>query len=191
MELVNEARIIEAILFLENEPLDIATITRLSKLSRDVVMDALAAIRDLYNAPGHGVELIELGGGYCFAPKSDLWEFLKDRYGKKSENKLSRAALETLAIIAYSQPITRTEIENIRGVSADGMIKLLLSKEIIKEVGKKEAPGKPIQYGTTKEFLKQFRLKSIADLPKLDELDSEKFRLEEDEQEQDAGPEEQ
>ncbi len=180
MELTNEARIIEAVLFLESEPLDINTISRYSRLSREVVESAIPVLKALYDSPSHGLELIELGGGYCFSPKADLWEFLKDRYGKKSENKLSRAALETLAIIAYSQPITRTEIENIRGVSADGMIKLLLSREIIKEVGKKDAPGRPIQYGTTKEFLKQFRLKSIADLPKLDEIDSEKFRQEED-----------
>jgi segregation and condensation protein B len=182
MELMNEARIVEAVLFLENEPLDIGTIARFSKLSRDVVEGALSTLKELYNAASHGMELVEMGGGYCFTPKADLWEFLKDRYGKKSENKLSRAALETLAIIAYSQPITRSEIESIRGVSADGMIKLLLNKEIIKEVGKKESPGRPIQYGTTKEFLKQFRLKSIADLPKLDELDSEKFKQDEDTQ---------
>jgi segregation and condensation protein B len=187
MDLVNEARIIEAILFLENEPLDIQSISRLSKLSRDVVITALSLIRDAYAGAEHGIELVEIGGGFSFSPKADLWGFLKDRYGKKNENKLSRAALETLAIIAYSQPITRSEIESIRGVSADGMIKLLLGKEIIKEVGKKDAPGRPLQYGTTKEFLKQFRLKSIADLPKLDELDSEKFRLEEEGQGPDAG----
>jgi segregation and condensation protein B len=176
MELINEARIVEAVLYLENEPLDINTISRITKLSREVVVSSLDIIKNHYEDGNHGMELVELGGGYFFSPKSDLWEFLWERYGKKNENKLSRAALETLAIIAYSQPITKSEIENIRGVSADGMIKLLLSKEIVKEVGKKDAPGRPIQYGTTKEFLKQFRLKSIADLPKLDEIDSEKFR---------------
>jgi segregation and condensation protein B len=87
--------------------------------------------------------------------------------------------METLSIIAYSQPITRQEIESIRGVSADGMIKLLLARNMIKEVGKKEAPGRPVQYGTTKEFLKLFRLASIADLPKMDELDQERFEPEE------------
>ena len=116
-----------------------------------------------------------LGGGYIFAPKKDLWEFLKARYGKKNENRLSRAALETLSIIAYSQPITRGEIENIRGVAADNMIRLLLSRTLIREAGKKDAPGKPIQYGTTREFLKLFRLASIADLPKLEEGDRERF----------------
>jgi hypothetical protein len=118
---------------------------------------------------------VQSGGGWILAPKVELWEVLKDRYGKKADSRLSRAALETLSIIAYSQPITRAEIESLRGVSADGMVHFLLEKELIKEVGKKEAPGRPVQYGTTKEFLKYFRLGSIADLPKLDELDRERF----------------
>ena len=86
--------------------------------------------------------------------------------------------METLSIIAYSQPITRAEIEAIRGVSADNMIRFLMEKEFIKEVGKKAAPGRPVQFGTTKDFLKFFRLNSIADLPKLDELERERFELE-------------
>ena len=85
--------------------------------------------------------------------------------------------METLSIIAYSQPITRGEIEAIRGVSADNMIRLLAERNLIKEVGKKDIPGKPSQYGTTKDFLKFFRLNSIADLPKLDETESERFEL--------------
>ena len=85
--------------------------------------------------------------------------------------------METLSIIAYSQPITKGEIEAIRGVSADNMIRLLIERSLVKEVGKKDIPGKPIQYGTTKEFLKFFRLNSIADLPKLDETESERFEL--------------
>ena len=130
-----------------------------------------------YASPSRGLEPIKSGGGWILAPKAELWEVLKERYGKKNENRLSRAAIETLSIIAYSQPITRSEVEAIRGVSADGMVRFLLEKEFIKEVGKKEAPGRPVQYGTTKEFLKYFRLGSIADLPKLDELESERFGL--------------
>ena len=85
--------------------------------------------------------------------------------------------METLAIIAYSQPITRAEIEALRGVSADNMIRILLERNLIKEVGKKDVPGKPVQFGTTKDFLRLFRLNSIADLPKLDETESERFEL--------------
>ncbi len=177
MELEKEKALIEAILFLESEPLGLASLARLSGLSKDVVIQVTDQIQEDYAAESHGIELVEIGGGFLFAPKKDLWEYLKERYGKKSDSRLSKAALETLSIIAYSQPITKGEIESIRGVAADNMIKLLLSKELIREVGKKDAPGRPIQYGTTKEFLKYFRLNSIAELPKLDDLDKDKFEL--------------
>lgn len=83
--------------------------------------------------------------------------------------------METLSVIAYSQPITRAEIESLRGVNPDGMMRLLLSRELVREVGKKDAPGRPIQYGTTRHFLKLFRLSSIAELPKLSDTDQERF----------------
>ncbi len=177
MKLAKEAAFIEAILFLDSEPLDSKTIAKISGFSNDVVIRVIDNLKEKYSGDDHGIELVEIGGGYLLSPKTEFWEYLKDRYGKRNENRLSRAALETLSIIAYSQPITKGEMENIRGVSADGMIKLLLSRNLIKTVGKKETPGKPVQYGTTKEFLKVFRLKSIADLPKLTELDEDRFEL--------------
>ncbi len=175
MELEQATGLVEAVLFLENEPIDLPTLVRITGLPRAAVAQAIERLRVRNAGPDHGIEIIELGGGYTFSPKKVFWERLKQRYGRKTEGKLSRAALETLSIIAYAQPVTRQEIESIRGVSADGMIKLLMSKNIIKEVGKKDAPGKPIQFGTTKDFLTMFRLASITDLPKMDELDKEKF----------------
>lgn len=85
--------------------------------------------------------------------------------------------METLSIIAYSQPLTKTEVENLRGVSADNMIRLLMKKGFIVDVGKKDVPGKPLLYGTTKEFLKVFKLNSIADLPKLNDQEKDRFEL--------------
>jgi len=175
VQLEKEVALIETVLFLEAEPMDEAALARATDLAPEVVALALEALREEYATPVHGLEPVQSGGGWILAPKVELWEVLKDRYGKKADSRLSRAALETLSIIAYSQPITRAEIESLRGVSADGMVHFLLEKELIKEVGKKEAPGRPVQYGTTKEFLKYFRLGSIADLPKLDELDRERF----------------
>lgn len=177
MNLEQETALIESILFLETEPLDIKALSKISSLSNDVILETLKILKDKYNNPSCGIDCIELSGGYMLIPKHYLWENLRERYGKKNDNRLSKAALETLAIIAYSQPITKGEIESLRGVAADGMIKLLLSKNIIKEVGKKDVPGKPIQYGTTKDFLKLFRLNSIADLPKLDDLEKDRFEL--------------
>jgi segregation and condensation protein B len=181
MKLVREAALVEAVLFLENEPVTIEQIARYSGLAKDVVRQALEQLKETYADDSHGLEPVEISGGIQLIPKGELWDYLKERYGKRNENRLSKAALETLSIIAYSQPITRAEVDNIRGVSTTGMIKQLLDRGLIKQVGKKDVPGKPVQYGTTREFLRLFRLSSISDLPKLDDLDKERFELESDE----------
>jgi len=181
VNLDTEIALVEAILFLEAEPVDLGSLQRITQLPREVVLDALGQLRENLRTPDHGLELIEIAEGYALAPKQDLAPALRDRYGKKNDAKLSRAAMETLSIIAYSQPITRAEIENLRGVNADGMMRVLLGRNLIREVGRKDSPGKPIQYGTTKEFLKLFRLSTIADLPKLDEADRKRFARDEEE----------
>jgi segregation and condensation protein B len=178
MELSKEAALIEAVLLLENDPVELKKIASITGLAAEAVEEALSQLRSALEADGHGLDIVEIGGGFSFAPRKAFWEQLRERYGKSAENRLSKAALETLAIIAYSQPITRAEVESIRGVSADGMMKLLLSKSFIREVGKKDVPGKPVQYGTTREFLKAFRLATISDLPKLDGLERERFEQE-------------
>jgi segregation and condensation protein B len=181
VNLETEAALIEAILYLESEPVDLRSLQRISGLPREVVLDALTQLRETLSTPEHGLELTEIADGYTLSPKEELAPALRDRYGKKNDARLSRAAMETLSIIAYSQPITRGEIENLRGVNADGMMRLLLSRDLVKEVGRKDAPGRPVQYGTTREFLKLFRLSSIADLPRLDEADQKKFARDEEE----------
>ena len=177
LELIKETALIEAILYLEGEPLDEAGLSRISGLSREVLEKALENLDARYKLEDSGLELSRIGGGITISPKKEYWDKLREKYGKKNESRLSRAAMETLAIIAYSQPVTRSEVESIRGVQADNMIRLLLEKELIREMGKKDVPGKPVQYGTTREFLKIFRLGSIADLPKLDESEAERFEL--------------
>jgi len=172
-----ETALIEAILYLDTEPLDEAALSRISGLSHEVTVAVLEHLTERYAGQSHGIELTRISGGWVLSPKRDLWESLKDRYGKRNDNRLSRAAMETLSIIAYSQPITRGEIEAIRGVSADNMIRLLIERSLIKEVGKKDVPGKPVQYGTTRDFLKLFRLDSIADLPKLNDTENDRFEL--------------
>jgi segregation and condensation protein B len=176
--LEKETALVEAILYLETDPLDEAAISRISGLQRETVREALDMLSLRFGAQESGMEISCIGGGFMISPKREYWEILKDRYGRKNEAKISRAAMETLSIIAYSQPITRTEIEAIRGVSADNMIRLLFEKGLIREAGKKDVPGKPVQYGTTKEFLNLFRLNSIAELPKLSDSDLDRFELE-------------
>ena len=177
MDFNKETALVEAVLFLESEPLSVKMISNKSQLSEEVVEQCLEKLKERYNSEDSGVELVMITGGWCLAPKKEYWDVLKELYGSKREGHLSKSAMETLAIIAYSQPITRAEIESIRGVGVDNMVRLLLDRNLIKEVGKKEAPGRPILFGTTKEFLKLFRLNSISELPKLDEDDEERFEL--------------
>ena len=177
MELEKETALIETILFLESEPVSERSLANISQLSSEVVKKCIDALKERLAEKSSGIELQMITGGWSLVPTKELWQALRERYGSKSEGKLSRSAMETLSIIAYSQPITRGEIEAIRGVSADNMIRLLSERNLIKEVGKKDVPGKPVLFGTTKEFLKFFRLNSISELPKLDEDEAERFEL--------------
>ena len=177
MEFNKESALCEAILFLESEPLTVRALSNKAQLSEEVVEKCIELLKDKYAEENSGIELVMITGGWCLAPKKEYWEVLKEFYGSKREGRLSKSAMETLAIVAYSQPITRAEIESIRGVSVDNMIRLLLERNLIKEVGKKEAPGHPTLFGTTKDFLRLFRLNSISELPKLDEDEQERFEL--------------
>ncbi|MDR1900608.1 MAG: SMC-Scp complex subunit ScpB [Treponema sp.] len=175
---MKDAALLEAILYLEADPVDEGALVRISGLSRERVTPALEALEERYGREESALELSRIGGGIIISPKKEYWENLKDRYGRKNESRLSRAAMETLSIIAYSQPITRIEIEHIRGVLHDAMIPLLVEKGLIRELGKKDVPGKPTLYGTTREFLRAFHLNSIADLPKLNDSESDRFEKE-------------
>ncbi len=177
VNLDKESGLVEAVLFLESEPVTVEVLSNISQLAPDVVEECLDMLKEKYSSENSGVELVMITGGWALTPKKEFWDVLKEKYGNKNEGRLSRSALETLTIIAYKQPITRAEIENIRGVPPDNMIRTLVERQFIKDVGKKDAPGRPTQFGTTKEFLKFFRLNSIADLPKLDEKQEEKFIL--------------
>ena len=154
MELKKETALVETILFLGSEPVTEKAISTISQLSIEVVQKCIENLKEKYNDEATGIELAMITGGWTLVPKTVYWEQLKERYGEKNSGKLSKSAIETLSIIAYSQPVTRGEIESIRGVSADNMIRLLLDRNLIKEVGRKDVPGRPIQFGTTKEFLK-------------------------------------
>ena len=177
MEFNKETALVETILFLESEPLTVKVLSNKAQLSEEVVDECIEKLQEKYASEDSGIELVMITGGWCLSPKKEYWDVLKEFYGSKREGRLSKSAMETLSIIAYSQPITRAEIESIRGVSVDNMIRLLIERNLIKEVGKKEVPGRPTLFGTTKEFLKLFRLNSISELPKLDEEEEDRFEL--------------
>ncbi len=175
MNLSESARLIEAILYLENEPLSVERISKMTGLTQLEVSESLSEISECYYSYNHGLALVENSETWQFVPCSNLYDGLKNCYGKHIDKRLSKAAIETLAIVAYSQPITRSEITKIRGVSSDNIIRLLREREYIKVVGRKDVQGHPCLYGTTRKFLYEFNLQSIGELPKLSEIDKQRF----------------
>ena len=174
--LSHEARIVESILFIENESLTIEKISAMAGISEKECEKAIKELEKVYSKEGHGIFLkINDDESICFAPSSDLYDDLRQTYGKKVDKRLSRATLETLSIVAYSQPITRKEIDNIRGVTSDTIVRLLRDREYIKIVGRKDVQGHPCLYGTSRKFLFEFGLQSISDLPKLSDIDKMRF----------------
>jgi len=162
--------IIESLLFVSEVPLSLAKIkTILSMYTHAEITQALEILRQKYAAEEHGFFLAEVAQGYQFRSKPEYGEWIR-KLKKVTPTKLSQAALETLAIIAYKQPILRAEIETIRGVDVGGILRLLLEKKLIKIVGRKNVPGRPIIYGTTQRFLEFFNLKDISSLPTFEEV---------------------
>ena len=170
-----EARLTEAFLFLENEPVSLEKLMRMGDFSQEITKKALSELKEHYTLYMHGMDLVESQGAFQFVPSSDLHDKLKSCYGKRVDRRLSKAALETLSIVAYSQPVTRREIDNIRGVASDTIVRLLREREYIKVVGRKDVPGHPCLYGTSRKFLYEFNLSSISALPKLSDIDRQRF----------------
>tara|TARA_B100000700_G_scaffold248510_1_gene278371 strand:+ start:1902 stop:2558 length:657 start_codon:yes stop_codon:yes gene_type:complete len=164
----DQLRVVEAILFASSDPVDKKTL--IEKLPKNADLDLLLdRLDDLYK--DRGLELRKIGNKFMFKTSSDL-TFIMQREAK-SQRKLSKAAIETLAIIAYHQPVTRAEIEEIRGVSvSSGTIDSLLQMNWVKINGRRRVPGNPLAYGTTEEFLVHFDLENIKDLPEMQELKS-------------------
>ncbi|RLA86025.1 MAG: SMC-Scp complex subunit ScpB [Deltaproteobacteria bacterium] len=165
-------RVIEALLFAHGDPLSLRDLEKvLPEWPRSEIKRALDELLKDYRRWGLSFTLQEVAGGFQFRTLPEYAQWIK-RLRKVTPIKLSRAALETLAIVAYRQPVSRGEIEQIRGVDSGWVIGSLMEKGLIKPVGRKEAPGRPLLYGTTKKFLQVFGLKSLKDLPSLRELQS-------------------
>ena len=155
---------VESLLFITNEPLTIAQICELAELEEDDVVDVLDWLMDDYSDASKGIGVIKLGDGYIMAIKQEYLQYVENLY-RPQISTLSMAALETLAIIAYKQPVTRGEVELIRGVKSDKIIQNLHVRELIEEQGRKDSPGRPILYGTTRKFLQYFNIESLDELP--------------------------
>jgi segregation and condensation protein B len=163
--------IVEALIFASPEPLTPKNLYKLLEGEpREDVDAALAALRFDYERPG-GLQIVEVAGGFQIVTRPDLNEWVRKLFHERTSQKLSLQALETLAVIAYKQPITAPEIAEIRGVtSSGGVLSTLVERKLIKTVGRKQVVGRPFMYATTREFLERFGLNDISDLPKVEEM---------------------
>lgn len=165
------AAVIEALVFVADEPLGLKTVAEVLKVSQDEVQSAMQQLAEEFNARNSGLHLRELAGGWQFATRPEHHEHVRAFLKSRPSAKLSLASLETLAVIAYKQPITVPEILEIRGVQSPSAIKTLLDKRLIVAKGRKEAVGRPMMYGTSKEFLIQFGLKDLSELPSIEDFE--------------------
>ncbi len=163
--------ILEAVLFVSPEPVPVARLMSiLGTVSKAEVVQALGILTHDLDQDGRGIQLVQIAGGYRLVTKQEYGPWLKRMDKAKAAQKLSRSALESLAIIAYKQPLVRSEIEEIRGVETSGVLRTLCERKLVRIVGRKDVPGRPIMYGTTKFFLEHFGLHDLSQLPPLREF---------------------
>jgi segregation and condensation protein B len=163
--------ILEAILFVSGEPLSVDRLLGVVEgVAREELMSTLRALQADYAAEGRGLQLVEVAGGFQITTRPDCAPWIKRLERAKEGAKLSRSAMETLSIVAYKQPVVRAEIEQIRGVESAAVLKTLLERRLVRIVGRRDAPGRPIMYGTTRQFLQAFGLKDLSDLPALRDI---------------------
>jgi segregation and condensation protein B len=159
--------IIESLIFVSEKPLSIDKIKYILGIKRDEIAIIIDELMNEYK--DRGIQIFEVGGGYQFRTRAQYSDWIL-KLNKNKPIKFSKPTLETLAVIAYKQPITRREIEKIRGVDVSGILRNLMKIKLIKMTGKKNVPGKPVTYGVTKEFLELFSLNSLKDLPNISEF---------------------
>ena len=164
------AAVVEALIFVSDEPLSAKAIAEVLKEDKEVINDTLAALAQEFNSRNGGLHLREVAGGWQFATRPEFHEHVRAFLKTRPSAKLTIASLETLAVIAYRQPVTVPEILEIRGVQSPSSIKTLLDKKLIVAKGRKETVGRPMMYGTSKEFLLQFGLKDLSELPSVEDF---------------------
>ena len=165
-------RIIEALLFAAPEPLTMSKIKAIVPGTDDKdIMESIEELAKEYESDARAFQVVEVANGWQLATKPDYAIWVDKLFESRGKARLSRAALETLAVIAYKQPVVRSAIESIRGVNVDSVLRTLMERDLVRMVGRADGPGRPLLFGTTKEFLMRFGISRISDLPKLDEID--------------------
>ena len=171
MEITFAKAVIECLLFVSDEPLEISRLKLvLEDMGEAEIRKAVTELQLDYETAGRPLCITEVAEGFSIVTREQYAPFIKKLFKTRITHRLSKAALETLAIIACKQPLTKLEIESLRGVSADGVLDTLYERELIRIVGRKEVIGRPLLYGTTKEFLQYFGLKDLMELPRLEEI---------------------
>jgi len=171
MEENNLKSAVEALIFASEKPITAEQIKKvLGDLDSLSINKIIAELKNEYAAQNRGIRVVEIAGGFQMTTCSNFAPFLKKLFKNRYSDKLSRPALESLVIIAYKQPLTKAEIESLRNVNVDGVMKSLADKNLIRICGRKKIPGRPFVYGTTREFLEHFGLKSLQDLPKMEDF---------------------
>lgn len=169
----NLKAVIEALLFASDKPLNLERIKNVvDNIETDQLRGILEELKAEYERSERGIRIIEIAGGFQIITAPNFAPFLKKLYKERHVEKLSKPALETLAIIAYKQPVTKLEVESLRSVNVDGVFYNLLDKNLIRVAGRKKAPGRPKVYSTTAQFLEYFGLKSLDELPKIENFQS-------------------
>lgn len=169
MQPFNLKSLIEALLFISEKPVSVSELEKIFDQPAGLITEAIERLAEEYVQQGKGLRILSVAGGYQMCTAPEYTEWIKKFYTYRFSQRLSSASLEALAIIAYKQPITKMEVEAIRGVNMDKIMKNLLRARLIKMSGRKAGPGRPFLYGTTREFLEFFGLRSLKDLPKPDE----------------------
>ncbi len=169
---LDNLQIVEALLFASDAPLPARKIRDImDDVSVGDIKKAIGQIREKYDSTNSPMQIIEIAEGYQIVTRKEYANWISKLFQSRTSQRLSKKALETLAIIAYKQPITKLEIENIRGVNADAVTRTLIERNLITVVGREKAPGNPLLYGTTKFFMEYFGLADLSHLPRLKEID--------------------
>ena len=163
-------QIIEALVFASDEPLSSEKISKIINVQSKRIEEIIFLLNEEYRKSDRAFKISKIGGGYRFCTLKDYYPYLKELFKSKRKPKLTRAALETLSIIAYRQPVSRPEVESIRGVNIDGVIHTLLERKLVSISGRGKGPGRPLLFTTTPEFLIYFGLNDISDLPNIKEI---------------------
>lgn len=178
MEKEKKLAILEAVLFAIGDSVELSKLAEVIEEDKKNTQELLDELKTKYESPERGIELIQLEDSYQLTTKKDTYEALVKIAKTPRKLSLSESVIETLSIIAYKQPITRLEIEAIRGVSCDFAVNKLMEYNLVCELGRKDAPGRPILFGTTEEFLRSFGVSSLKELPEINTLQLEEFKQE-------------